>query len=449
MRGTFQKNNIAAQADSTPHYATLESSLTLREHMAMIVAQTYSSPNQREGSENQNVWNRLEDLTKLSNMNLINTPEYEARKRQLVDELTGTQVRDEHRHNKPAEYEDEIPAGSVPPLRDATKRKISVAAGTRTIEHNKINGVQVDTKGGPFPDFSRIPVQKARLLKFILEEGKFDKDGEIIDVQIDPCPFARGNLRLAHHMLACLSKRDKRLGRPQHYVAKISIDPFEDPRSYLEDVATQRCAREYAKMYNIYKPPKKVKFVEAYVISLMNRPRAPLCAVEPYIDGTYKKHNNNWGFINNKDERNTPHAFSHFTYEASRHQLLICDIQGVGDIYTDPQIHSVNGEGFGKGNMGRRGFKKFFSTHRCNSICKFLKLPLINPKEAHQELLMTMPQKELMDGDQVENVKLSFSGNLSALPPLPAFKHQNSKKQPLLGHKKDGELTTCCRCAVL
>lgn len=36
---------------------------------------------------------------------------------------------------------------------------------------------------------------------------------------------------------------------------------------------------------------------------------------------------------------NTPQAFSHFTYCHSGGKLLICDIQGVGDKYTDPQIH--------------------------------------------------------------------------------------------------------------
>ena len=29
---------------------------------------------------------------------------------------------------------------------------------------------------------------------------------------------------------------------------------------------------------------------------------------------------------------------SHFSWEASDHQLLIVDIQGVGDFYTDPQV---------------------------------------------------------------------------------------------------------------
>ena len=60
-------------------------------------------------------------------------------------------------------------------------------------------------------------------------------------------------------------------------------------------------------------------------------------------------------------------------------------MQGVGDLYTgnqlenrekeekinknkkkDPQMHTINGIGFGKGNLGPRGFEKFIETHRCN-----------------------------------------------------------------------------------
>ena len=88
-----------------------------------------------------------------------------------------------------------------------------------------------------------------------------------------------------------------------------------------------------------------------------------------------------------EDERNTPHAFSHFTYEASKHTLVICDIQGVGDIYTDPQLHTTGelhfmfellcrdiltvlaeeDEIIGSGNFGRRGIQKFLESHKCNA----------------------------------------------------------------------------------
>ena len=95
------------------------------------------------------------------------------------------------------------------------------------------------------------------------------------------------------------------------------------------------------------------------------------------MGGRYQKHNNNFGRV--EDERHTPQAFSHFTYEASKHKFLVVDIQGVGDIYTDPQVHTRNGRDFGEGNLGERGISKFLETHRCNAICRYLKLPPINP----------------------------------------------------------------------
>ena len=44
-------------------------------------------------------------------------------------------------------------------------------------------------------------------------------------------------------------------------------------------------------------------------------------------------------------------------------------------MYTDPQIHSRSGRGFGKGNLGRRGIAKFCETHVCNAVCRYLGLP--------------------------------------------------------------------------
>lgn len=50
------------------------------------------------------------------------------------------------------------------------------------------------------------------------------------------------------------------------------------------------------------------------------------------------------------------------------------DIQGVGDLYTDPQIHTADGLGYNDGNLGLRGMALFFHTHRCNPLCAFLGL---------------------------------------------------------------------------
>jgi hypothetical protein len=52
-------------------------------------------------------------------------------------------------------------------------------------------------------------------------------------------------------------------------------------------------------------------------------------------------------------------------------------MQGVGDLWTDPQMHSHDGKGYGKGNMGRKGIHAFLQNHRCNAICAALNLPVV------------------------------------------------------------------------
>jgi len=102
--------------------------------------------------------------------------------------------------------------------------------------------------------------------------------------------------------------------------------------------------------------------------------------LEPYFEGGYVKYNNNAGMV--MMDRNTPQAFSHFTWEKSGRKVLIVDIQGVRDFYTDPQIHSADGKGFGVGNLGKAGIDKFMATHICNPICKNLGLPDVAPNSA-------------------------------------------------------------------
>jgi len=111
------------------------------------------------------------------------------------------------------------------------------------------------------------------------------------------------------------------------------------------------------------------------------------------VTGSYVKYNNDLDWT--EDKRNTPQAFSHWTYIQSEKQLMIVDIQVLccasrlhrnaqadicfppqresGDVWTDPQFHtSYATADFGKGNLEQMGIDGFFKSHKCNSICEYL-----------------------------------------------------------------------------
>ena len=91
-----------------------------------------------------------------------------------------------------------------------------------------------------------------------------------------------------------------------------------------------------------------------------------------------------------------PQAFSHFTFayserplsrfvgpDGTRGRCLVCDLQGSFDrrqntfLLSDPVIHSELGRPhlFGATDMGQLGIDAFLRSHKCNDVCRLLKLP--------------------------------------------------------------------------
>lgn len=73
--------------------------------------------------------------------------------------------------------------------------------------------------------------------------------------------------------------------------------------------------------------------------------------------------------------RVTPQVFSAHSFYASEGNRLVADIQGVGDLYTDPQVLSSDYR-FGEGDLGPRGMALFFKSFRHSGISDRMGIPI-------------------------------------------------------------------------
>lgn len=143
--------------------------------------------------------------------------------------------------------------------------------------------------------------------------------------------------------------------RALNYVAKCylnedgEIDTSPEANdAVLNDITLQYEAMHWADKFNKMDPPKKIDFIRAYAIEFIDRPEKPMFAVERFIAGSdsygngFLKHNTNSGFVDMDEHRKTPQVFSAHSFYASEGRRLVADVQGVGDLYTDPQGMSLS-----------------------------------------------------------------------------------------------------------
>ncbi|PKU45017.1 transient receptor potential cation channel subfamily m member 6 [Limosa lapponica baueri] len=151
----------------------------------------------------------------------------------------------------------------------------------------------------------------------------------------------------------------------------------------LREIQQQRAAQKLIYTFNQIKPhaiPYTPRFLEVFLIYCHSANQ--WLTIEKYMTGEFRKYNNN-----NGDEI-TPSslleelmlAFSHWTYVYTRGELLVLDLQGVGENLTDPSVIKPEDKKsgkmvFGPANLGEGAIRNFISKHRCNSCCRRLKLP--------------------------------------------------------------------------
>eukprot|EP00978_Attheya_sp_CCMP212_P017387 scaffold46207_cov51-Attheya_sp.AAC.2 len=203
-------------------------------------------------------------------------------------------------------------------------------------------------------------------------------------VKFEKTPFTHGAMRFCYRMKklstppqSASNHRFHSYGwsRASNYVAKCyqidgRVDTSEEAKAAVRnDIGLQYEANHWAEVFNKRNPPQTICFIRAYAIEFPDREGAPWFAVERYIAGKdsygtgFIKHNTNAGFRDTEQRRKTPQVFSAHSFYASHGTRLVADIQGVGDLYTDPQVLSRDYQ-FGDGDLGPRGMALFFQSFR-------------------------------------------------------------------------------------
>ncbi|NXJ97359.1 TRPM6 protein, partial [Corythaixoides concolor] len=163
----------------------------------------------------------------------------------------------------------------------------------------------------------------------------------------------------------------------------------------LREIQQQRAAQKLIYTFNQVKPhaiPYTPRFLEVFLIYCHSANQ--WLTIEKYMTGEFRKYNNN-----NGDEI-TPSslleelmlAFSHWTYVYTRGELLVLDLQGVGENLTDPSVIKPEDKKsgkmvFGPANLGEGAIRNFITKHRCNSCCRRLKLPDLRKNDCTLERL--------------------------------------------------------------
>ncbi|KAM4746146.1 transient receptor potential cation channel subfamily M member 6 isoform 1-T1 [Anableps anableps] len=152
----------------------------------------------------------------------------------------------------------------------------------------------------------------------------------------------------------------------------------------LREIQQQRAAQKMMQVFNQIKPEDMHHSPRFLDVSLVLwHSNGQWLTIERNLIGNFRKYNNNTG------EEIAPCcsledlllAFSHWTYEYSYREMLVLDIQGVGEELTDPTVIMADDQScsrgemlFGPDNLGDAAINGFLQKHTCNFCCHKLGL---------------------------------------------------------------------------
>jgi hypothetical protein len=253
--------------------------------------------------------------------------------------------------------------------------------------------------------------KEERATKFTYNTATGQWNMEACRLRIATKWFSEGGMRQSYRA-AELIENSSRINAG---VVKLFKNSNTKPGVVFHEALTQAVAQRYADAFNDLCARKKcdlhVTFLPVWVLLLSDRVTPygdnVYATLEPFLPGTYVKFSDNSGRHLNDVAARAAQTFSHYTFLASGRKLVCVDIQGIvamslpGEIadstnpvhtsfkvmaksltLTDPQIHSVDGNLFGAGNLGVNGIKAFIASYSRTEYDEMLGLAPLTQAQA-------------------------------------------------------------------
>ena len=300
-------------------------------------------------------------------------------------------------------------------VRDVRMLKNHAFDEANFVEHD-VQVYSVDDKQVPDPNNPSALKATNQVYKVMIADTAFGRGGERNAFYFKFLQGTMANMR-------CVAKEDKHLpdaesgedGERQFHLAKIVA---QKKGSVL--------AAEFSKEIKSLGFSETSYSVSFPVCHMCKTKDNRLYHVEQYFPGTFTKWNSNNGYVKSKpksstflkptklvtlaegdesdeeellkdlaasaedyafDDFDVPQAFSHWSAEKSEAHVgvsfVLCDLQGFLDVtdiklrkftFIDPVIHSQVANTYAKTDHGLKGRDNFFRSHRCNGLCRLLKL---------------------------------------------------------------------------
>ncbi|KAI7966836.1 hypothetical protein MJO29_000113 [Puccinia striiformis f. sp. tritici] len=204
--------------------------------------------------------------------------------------------------------------------------------------------------------------------------------------------FGEGSMRRAYQ--ADVKVSDDKNATIAQYVAKIR---YHDPIPSIENHATntlmyqasalllsqfKKIVTHCHQLKSYHTKASKMDIVRhaVVVIGELRKPEE-VYFLEARLEGKYVKYCINIDFtVGDETDQVDPtfselmSALTHSSFHNSSRKSLICDLQGVDGVITDPQIIDVDASRWAGGNNSEYGIARFTEAHECNPVCDALNL---------------------------------------------------------------------------